>query len=93
MPITLLALLSFLSPVLLKLLRWLVRCRSTEVIRVAAPPPKPVISATNLRVLPGPTKKVTDGTCRFLQKLCFDLQSHVDYLVSGRTPNKTENKR
>lgn len=32
MPIKLLALLSFLAPVLSKLLRWLARCRSTEVI-------------------------------------------------------------
>lgn len=74
MPIKLLALLSFLAPVLLKLLRWLVRCRSTEVIQGADPPHKPVIFATNLRVIIGPTKKVTDGTCRFSPKKQPDHQ-------------------
>jgi len=86
MPIKLLALLSFLAPVLLKLLRWLVRCRSTEVIRVAATPPKPVISATNLRVILGPTKKVTDGTCRFSQKLSSDSPSHFDSSPGQASP-------
>lgn len=64
MPIKLLALLSFLAPVLLKLLRWLVRCRSTEVIRVAAPPPKNLLRRWRTISAPNRSRSAMGGLWR-----------------------------
>ena len=69
MPITLfalLALLSFLAPVLLKLLRWLVQCRSTEVIRVAAPPPKNLLRRWRTISAPNRAQVSITGRCGYL---------------------------